>query len=81
MRAGFQPVLAVDKDDMGLPMLCLFLAHPAECCDDDFVARLNFAGGGAVDRYVPLPLGAESAYVENRSPLVNVPDVKLARRV
>jgi hypothetical protein len=53
MRARFQPILAIDKDNVGLPMLCLFLIHPAECRDNDLVARLNLASGSTVDRYGP----------------------------
>jgi hypothetical protein len=53
MRAGFQPVLTVDKDNVWLPVLCLFLAHPAECSDNDLIAGLNFTSGRTIDRYGP----------------------------
>src|SRR5260370_41488753 len=51
VRARFQSVLAVDEDDVGLPVLCLFLAHPAKRCDNYLIARLNLTCGSSVDRY------------------------------
>src|SRR5438445_4329593 len=50
MGKRFEPVLLVDKDDFRIPLFGLFLIHRYECCDDDLVPRLYFAGSRSVER-------------------------------
>jgi len=50
MGKRFKPVLPIDIDDFRIPLFGLFLIHRHECCDDDLVPRLYFAGSRSVKR-------------------------------
>ena len=50
MCERLKPVLLVDKDDLRIPVLGLFLVHRYERRDDDFVSRLYFSCGCTVER-------------------------------
>lgn len=43
MSSGFQPIFAIEQDNMGLPVFGLLFAHHGESGDNYLVTRLDFA--------------------------------------